>query len=372
MKKILLFSLIPLLLTSCNSNRKANILLGSENYSTPIYLEGDDVKSQPKILLNDLKNKLIDKKEDSIVCVYGAYTCWCWKNFVSNCLNKLIENYKCKIYCLQYSNLKDISEGEDQEEKDQARTLLSLLKKGLTSDSETFYLIDDGQNIFHKTYNETDKFFSDYDTFENTIKDKIVFPKIIDKKLSKIKTETLDCTDNETHLVYHHKESCEDCSYIEKNMLKEYAEKNILKNISMLNWDASEVKNYEDGYQKFKEDFSLNEQNKKFGFGDGYAPTFQVWKEKNVVDSITLFNDTILKSNDKYFVSSSFFNKERINFISYIEKENYSPIVGKEVALNELESYEEDGETKYFWKHEFASKVYEPYFESFANKYLKI
>lgn len=353
MKSFKALFVIPMLATSLlasscsSSSNKITLIYGDKNATDVVDINYSDLKSK------------IDDKETFILTVEPDSACVCWSNFYPIIKNYIKDNHII-IYHIKYGSFGD---------KD---SFGLNIRKGYTS----FAIAENGiwrQNLL----SDSNDLFSSKDKFYTYMSEVSNLPHYFYVNLEDVNNMI---SANEQSVIYFARNNCSDCTYVNKNVLNQYAKNNVeRKNLYILDCESLGIRQYDEQgkltpesqilWDEFKVQYGLAEQNNpKFGFGSGYVPTFQVVKQNQYISGAVYFNDSLSKQGDKIVVSDTFYSSKRTANLQYL-----ADFSGKKV-LEGLEVKEEDtmkfGD-EYYWKQEKANEYHKPLLEAFLNYYLK-
>ena len=364
MKKSLLMLPTALLaitvLSGCPGESKGKITFGTYINDTAI-----------DITYNGLLKKMegADKGESFLLAMYYGKDshCSCWANF-RNVLNNYVKEKHTVVYTIDRfefsSNLADKA-------KEWGLTLME-------EDTPYFYIYKESKLLKQYVYNRS-AMFSDLEAFTNEVARKIDGPSIY-----KIDQEYLDnmiFTEKKDAIVHYMWDFCPDCQYCSPEFLWPYADANKL-NKPIYEIDIGELtgynpkaanpfENFNTGnptYTTFLADHELsNAKNLKLGYGRGFVPTTQYWKNGSLEDMSVYFNDTVSKVGDKYVVTDSYYTEERKGNLHYLDGV-------KNPVLKDMEIPESDlliNGDSISWKKDAAAKYHNPLLKAFLDKYAK-
>lgn len=354
MKKRNLFFASPLLLvllfsTSCSSSEsKIALIFGDEHAS--------DVRD---ITYNDLKS-CIDEKETFVLAVQPDTACVCWSDFYPILKNYILDTHII-VYHIKYDSFGD---------KDNFGL---NIRKGYT----TYAICENGewkQNLL----SGTSSIFKNKDAFYEYMSSVASLPHYFYVNLEDV--DKLIKADEQS-VIYFARNNCGDCSYVDKNVLKQYAQNNLnRKNMYILDCESIGIRQYEkDGihltpesqilWNEFKIKYGLAENNNPtYGFNSGYVPTFQVVKSSQYISGCVYFNDTIEKIDEKYIVKDTFYTQKRLANLQYLSGFTHLSVL-EGLELNSSDVSEYNG--YYSWNQDSANKYHKPLLEAFLDYYLK-
>lgn len=336
---------ISLMASACSStSEKIALIYGDKNASDVVDLKYTDLKSK------------IDDKETFILAIEPDSACVCWSDFYPILKSYIAEKHVI-IYHVKYDSFGD---------KD---TFNLNIRKGYT----TFAIFENGTLKQNLLYDGGNEIFKVKDKFYSYMDDVTTLPHYYYVNLQDVNSMKKG---SEQSVIYFARNNCGDCTYADKNVLKQYAQANKnLKNLYILDCEKIGVRVYDESgkltpesqvaWNTFKVEYGLaSEKNETYGFDTGYVPTFQVVKENKYISSCVYFNDTLKKEGDKLVVGSTFYTEKRLANLQYL-----ADFTGKKV-LEGLEVPETDAISTW-WKQDAANVYHKPLLEAFLNYYLK-
>ena len=359
MKKLLF--LLPLLaissigISGCKSSKKARI-----TYGTLVDTEATELD------YGALAAK-VAKKENLLISVYqDGVPCGCWTTFKS-VIDQYVDQYDTKIYYIKRSQFSDDSE-----------------KWGLTilndTTEPTFALIKDGKKANEFVYGKDNKpLFTTLKGLREAIvkiardpQYMLVDQSYLDKALFEDK--------NDKVVVHYIWNFCPDCNDCLPNVLLPYSEKNEFKTkvwvidlgIKGILLDA-EGKFIGTGIQTYVDFLKIHKMSKAgdetFGYDRGFVPTTQVWEKGELKDMTVYFNDAVSLENDKYTITRSYYDSDRVENLQYTSE----VLLGRELPKEEIDATtnKETGITTYSWNAEYARNTHQKILESFLTTYVK-
>ena len=173
--------------------------------------------------------------------------------------------------------------------------------------------------------------------------------------------------------------SCSDCAYAIPNVIIPYLEivelrKEILyfdlEDYYTLQVSDSSTEEEKAQYQQIKDKYQLSEStNKTYGYYKGVVPTIQYYREGHLRDACVLFNDEISQKDDgSYYISNSFYSKERLTSLKYLNGVENNVLKGMNVDSEEVVTTP-SGYT--YWAQEKAAVYHKPLLEAFLNFYCR-
>lgn len=357
MRKLVLF-ISCLLLTS-------GVLISCGDDSLPIKVTYKSaVDKVHSITYDQLEYKINDQDiNESFVLIVEDRTCGCTATF----LQYLESSYIPETHALFYGI--DVSELNKHSEKFginvnltqpsacffNKRVMAKQIDRG--HHEQTFHPIDDGSgklicNDFVKMMDsytiQQDKLFL-YDKYNNVIDD------------LKRKNRAI---------FYAFRSSCSDCKKASTSILFPYLNSITDINNKIYLLDLDRYRNNTD-YQTIKDKLLLtSSSNPDYGYNDGVVPTFQYWENGQIKDASVFFNDVIAKKDGSFIVEDSFYSEERQNKLSYLNNVSTKVLKGMTLPANEVSSFEDEGQTYYFWNADDAIKYHGPLLNAFLTKYV--
>ena len=356
MKKLLgLFALVPtLILASCGSNNldTSKIALDTGN----IYSKSITYSDFHEMDYDELEACTIDKLSFVLV-TFNDRTCGCWRDFNPLFVRFANEHhYQVKLF--------DVGLFAGHSNKFGVYSVtnhmpgICFFRRGK--------LIR--QSVYGKNAENNRKMFKDYKTFEKFMLDNVYMPKLyyVDK-------ETLDETieSKQEFSLYVARTSCGDCGRIEKDYIHSWVDKNKATTINdyLYIFDIQSYRSDMTLYQQIKDQYGLSTvYNTDFGYDTGYVPTFQRWKNGEIIDMITVLNDSV----DSNLKVTSYFNQSRISKSPLLKDTGDEYLFDQKVVTeDDVTSMEYEGVTYTFLKQDVQFKWHQPIVELFFNEYVK-
>ena len=269
-----------------------------------------------------LTNK-VDSNESFVLLIFNNRSCGCWTNFAPLAV-QFMNKYNLRFYAFDNAML----EGEDNYgiyRGTDAMPGICFFRRGK--------LIR--QSIYGKLDIKQRKFFMDYDALEEYMFDNIYLPKMyyIDK-------DTLEAKMNSTTLefnLYVALKGCGDCAAINRDYISPWVDQNGQTTINdkLYIFDIYPYENNETTPNIRDFCWLSPLYNEKFGYQNtkhGYVPTFQRWKNGEVIDMITVLNDFADKDTGEVL---SYFNQTRISNSPILSEANYH-VYDKEIIDSSL------------------------------------
>lgn len=356
MKKLLgLFALVPtLILASCGSNNldSSKIALDTGN----IYSKSITYSDFHEMDYDELEACTIDKLSFVLV-TFNDRTCGCWRDFNPLFVRFANEHhYQVKLF--------DIGLFEGHSNKFGIYSVtnhmpgICFFRRGKLV----------RQSVYGKNAENNRKMFKEYKVFEQFMLENVYLPKLyyVDK-------ETLDgkISSNNEFSLYVARTSCGDCGRIEKDYIHTWTDKN--KNTTLNDYlyifDIQSYRSDMTLYQQIKDQYGLSTvYNTDFGYDTGYVPTFQRWKNGEIIDMITVLNDSV----DSNLKVTSYFNQSRISKSPLLKDTGDEYLFDQKVVTeDDVTSMEYEGVTYTFLKQDVQFKWHQPIVELFFNEYVK-
>ena len=211
--RLLPFALLPLLLFSCGGESDTRVSL---RFVTLIGTRSEDEVthvSQIKWIKKSVLTQLVDKAENFVLLLHGsADTCTCYTEWHDTILARYAKAHKTLIYGI----------GLDEFESD---TEYYGLQRGLGFD--TLAIFENGKAKYqHTTAQSDDPFVTNYAKFSAWMEDRVKDPVIFT-----VNEEILDgfYEGNEGFTVYFGRDTCGDCSYLNRTGLRSYIDSHDIK-----------------------------------------------------------------------------------------------------------------------------------------------
>lgn len=303
------FVLMILLISGCSCKKdkdnKANLQIGDMNATTYVNI---DIKEY---------NAKISNKDDFILFVYSNDCMGC--RMFKPKLESVIQEKHLIVYGIETSEIKGISKDND------------LYKLKYTP---TIIIYKEGKNIF---YSLSDNDLENFDTKEKFVSllDKYTnMPTLYYINKAQLKEKI---TNKENFIIYYSRSTCGDCSYLNKNYMKEYLNSNTkTKHFYIIETDVEGIRRVNgevnsEQWQAFKNEFGLsNVINTELGHGAGYVPTLQYYNNGEIKEMMVYFNDfndATLNADGSYSVTidNSYYSDnpyigQTINYSEYQKK----------------------------------------------------
>lgn len=329
MKKSLLFLSLftALTMASCGESTDTSKIALDYGYD---YKNDIVVIDELEIGYSSLVN-LIDNQESFVLLIFHNRTCDCWEDF-SPLAVQFMNKYNLRFYAfdnalLEGENNYGIYRGTD------AMPGICFFRRGTLIRQSIYGKID----VNHR------KFFKYYEDLEKYMFDNIYLP-----KMYYLDRESLDekISSDEEFNLYVARTGCNDC-LAANGVLLDWSDNNKETTIQN-NLYIFDLKPYHPGrpddpgydekypiYIAIKTEYKLSEEgNASFGYDAGYVPTFQRWKNGDVIDMITILNDSAVGEDVK--TQSSYFTEARVNASPMLRNTTYI-FQGREIGADELD-----------------------------------
>ncbi len=380
-QNILLALLSPLSLlgaSACTSSETDSVsyLNYGKLYDEKIDENASNMKFQNhsiSLSYGDLASKIANKQSFLLLVYERGNTCTCWYRYETTLL-KYMKKKNALIY------------GIDPSEFGGGRETYGI---NYSSNEENIVIFNGGKILEQRSTNGVDDDFVEYDIFSAWLDKRIHLSDTL--MIDKNQLDSLfSDSPNPSFMVYYGRESCGDCSYIDQNFLYTYNKKDHATNYYLdcdavgIRFDSEEDKKngkVSEAWEIFKNEYGLSSvHNDSLGYGEGYVPSFIVYNKgllsdgahTLVKDMAVTFNDTIEEKDGAYFVSDSFYSKERLENSECFNDEGIDNYVlkGKTLSSEEVNVYPEYNYIE--WKKEKAIEAHKPLLEKFLNFYLSL
>lgn len=317
MKKSLLFLSLftALTMASCGESTDTSKIALDYGYD---YKNDIVVIDELEIGYSSLVN-MIDNKESFVLLIFHSRTCDCWRHFNPLAV-QFMNKYNLRFYAfdnalLEGENNYGIYRGTD------AMPGICFFRRGTLIRQSIYEKID----INHR------KFFNDYDALESYMFDNIYLPKMYYLDKDNLEAKMADTT-AEFNL-YVAMNGCGDCKRVSYEYIYSWVDNNGANTLTKPFY-VFDIAKY--GSDDDIRDFcKLSEQtNPKFGYTytkHGYVPTFQTWKNGEIIDMITVLNDFANKETD---VVTSYFSAARIANSPMLSRMNYITYDGTTISTD--------------------------------------
>ena len=342
MKKLLLIPLLFLPLCSCSSSiNKVQLTFGTFISKSTIHITPEEFDSK------------VSNRENFLLAIYPEKTsCSCWRTF-SYVLDKAMMSDHLEIFNYYVEQIDDSTYMKEMGEFYRI------------NNAPTFYIIEDGKLAKSYKYNVNNEMYSKYDKFMEEIDKYCLRPKMM-----KINDNYVSQLPLEDRVVYFGRGTCGDCIYVNPNFLTPYFRNHPNKDY-IYYFDIDIYKSDAELYQEKKDQYKLSEKNNPtLGYGKGVVPTFQYYKNNELVDMCICFNDDDLTYNEEtksYYSLGSYYNETRQQYFHYLSNYEYRDLT--KVAIPESDIYEY--KNHYYWSQQKAAKYYGDILTNFLDYYLK-
>lgn len=281
------------------------------------------------------------ENHESFVLIQTVDTCECSATFLNQCVNPYIHETGLIIYWADYQILKN--------------TNYSL---SLRNSSPTFHVIVKGNKLgnLEKVDNGSDAFFYQYTTFKTFMDEHIAKPFVFEIDEAKLDELFMG---NEPFTIYYAKRGCEECDYLQNEILNDYAQSHFdLKMIYFIDQNIAKL------------DPSKYQLSEAYEWGYGSKGAFPLIhyvkpathdKRNDIQQGFTFGNDIL---NNEYVIEKSYFDENRLNKIKYLSDTNKDNLLTKR-TFNENETKIEG--TYRTLKKEINRQRYEIVFNEFIN-----
>lgn len=358
--KVLVSLIIPLLscsLIGCSKQEEKYLL----TYGTEIQ---QNIATLKELNNDELYDKTFNEKEVFLLAVYqGGYSedCLCWSTY-----QNVLANYM--------NNNKEIVYVYDAQKQDDSLKDLKIAK--YEESAPSLYIFNGEQQVASFTYKKSQDKAIFEDAKGEAMKEKV--HKYINKPLLYyVDPEFVrdnKSTQHKSIAVLFIRHGCGDCKYVLPNVIIPYIKINSnvhpIYIVDLQNLYDMQHKDETSGtpYDAIKNEFELTESsNKEFGYRGGVVPTIQYYEKGVLSDASVFFNDEVSQKEDgNYYISDSFYSKERLTSLKYAEHLENN-------VLKDMELDKEDvitTSTGYtYWSQEKAAKYHTPLFQSFIELY---
>lgn len=332
-----------------------------------------------EIRYEDLSS-LVDDRRNFLVVTRPEAPCTCWTNFRDVILEPFIMKEHLIVYSLSAGEFRDGEKKRDYYGID------------VRSDRETISGFRDGKVAVTEAYKDTNYIFKKPESFAGWFHDHFTSPTMF--YLSVEKLDLLYADEGKTFTVVYGYDSCYDCAYVYRTLLKEYSnahrdaaplfilDMDKVPGLRVYSGAAGHdlTPESEARYDAFKSDRGLKDDGNdpKYGYGRGYVPTLFSIKAKGagvyvgedvILSAAVVFNDVIEKDGDVYKVKTSYYSEARKNSLSYlakVPKDERTVLEGMTLKADAVTAYGESC----FWDHEDAAKYYRPLLNAFLDESL--
>jgi len=376
-KKILLILpalLIPLFISGCSNGSKPLLTFGryylkeaSSEYSDvfKVLTYSDIQQTTTTPAKEGLETKIKTKKETMLLATFQGEgsSCTCFKQFTSvvKYLNTDLKDALGKHYLVYLIPTTEFAGGKD-----------TFGMKIPSSDTVTFSIFTNG-TLTKQWLDEgttADKLFTDSSVLAQRIEEYVSAPSIYLAENEETLDQLIQKTDK--MVTYFGRTACPDCAKVNSLLLYPYLNNHPNKKLFMLDLDQYRFKEGMTKYQDIKDKYHLSTKyDEKLGYGEGVVPSFVYLEKAKYADEMVIYNDTVSKNEqNQYTITDSYYSKERQNNVHYLDNLSTKVLVGTVIPSEQIDTYEYEKVTYYSWKHEYATKAYEPFFNAFMDKYL--
>lgn len=347
-----------------------------------VYKNGVGSFEQIELYYGNLQS-MMTNKESFVLLLYHDKGCTCWSDLFL-AAKTFMNKYNVTLFPFDTANFI-------------GKTQTYGIYEGTGGELPGIVFIRRGQVIRQTIYGNVkgsanEKIFKQTQAFENYMLENIYLPKIYyleDKEILDAKINT-----GEEFNLYVSRKDCGDCSKVNTSYLYNWTvanqEKNYQERLYVFDiqpyWctDADPGDpNYDQKHQKYldylqiKTDYKLSEAGSAtFGFGTGSVPTFQRWKNGDVIDAITVLNDSLTGENKR--TQKSYFTEAHIQASPVLRNTgNIYVYEGRAVPEEDVEEKEyENPETGQIFKYEVLShaaqlRMHGPVLDLFLSAYVK-
>ncbi len=295
-KKLLLFPLlISPLISGCDSKPiQGDFLVG--NYSA----------SSIEITTSELSAKLLVEHDTFFLSTHKGESCICWTDF-QNVLTTYNEQTK-----------EDGDEYVPFFSYDTTSYETGLKIPGIDevmSGYVDFYVIIEGEIVekYSKSAKKDYQFFDDVATFKSTIEKYMKakpIPNYAYVSYDYARAHLIN-KDNNEFILLTIRSGCGDCSYLLLNVLTPW----LVKNGSKIPVYLCDIERYKDTkeYDDIRHNLKITEASDLLGYDVGRVPTYQYWKNGQLMDAGVYGNDFFVKDEEtnKIKISKSYFDGTR-------------------------------------------------------------
>ena len=363
-KKILLSIIIPLVfasLSGCTAKEKYRLTFGTQIQQ--------DLTTVKELTTAQLLDKAKNEKEVFLLATYqGSYSqdCLCWATFQNVIVSYMNRSHEI-VYTYDTQTIDD--------------TVANLKIEQYEDSTPALYIFAGEKKIASFSYKNS----KDKGIFEDpkgiTMKQRVhafverpllyyIYPEEVQHNQVKY---------HSSMVVLFMRRGCGDCSYVIPNVIIPYISSHklqigirIVDLQDLYDLSKSETATEEEKaeYQNTKDLYKLSETtSEEYGYLNGVVPTLQFYNQGSLADSTVFFNDEIAKKEDgTYYVSNSFYTKERLTSIKYAD--NVKNNVLKDMVLNE-EDVITTASGYSFWAQEKAAQYHTPLLTAFLDAYCR-
>ena len=355
-KKLLLLPLVTLSFISLTGCEKEKVDLTYGTYIT------QKIGSLKPISASDLSNKTENENEVLILATYQeSYSedCLCWTTF-QNVIVNYMNKYNERVYLFNTESNDELI-GKLNIEKYEDSTPALYIFKGTNQLAKFTYKKSRDKAIFTELSAEPM-----YKRIHEYINKPLIFD-VDDNYLSnKIST-------NKETVALFVRRGCSDCLYSLNNVIIPYIYSNdVNKEILMIDlqdiYESSKADSNDNAYQNIKDKYGLSESGSKtFGYGNGFVPTIQYYKNGILNDASVFFNDELTKNEDgSYYIINSFYTEERLTSLFYCYGMDNCVLKGMKIPSEDVVLTKT---AKAFWAQEKAAVYHTPLLKAFIECY---
>lgn len=355
-RSLLLMMLIGL--TSCGSNNetKVPLLYGDESLTTFVTVNDSDIVTK------------IENKENFFFFTY-LNGCGCWTNFRDQVLIPYINNTHIYAYGIEVNAIKGTVDYD---------IFYDLPVNSNKSNTPVMGLYENGEIKYSLAYTEKNKTtFESLAAFENWMTRYSELPTMFFINLNQLNTML---ESSKKFVLYYSRKSCPDCTYLERNFLKNYGKTHLTANkLFILDCDVEGIRYLNGQYDEaqfnaFKDQYGLSNTHHDLGYAQGFVPTFQwivgdgqsilsdVSITRIVEDQIVTLNDSARLEGNDVVIDRTYFDGSRNHGYT-------APVLSNKVlTLDEFTYVETSGTYRYL--REAQAKYTDPVLQEFLNLYL--
>lgn len=346
-KKCCLFSVLILpLLSGCKDEVKtADFLIGAKENKIV------------ELSLKELSSKVDTQHDTFFLATHKGDSCICWTNFQ---------------YVISRYNEARIKEGKDYLPFYSFDTELmtdnlpeNFKVDRILSGYTDFYIFKDGEILdkYSKNAKKDAAMFEKEDKFGEIVDKHINNGPIKDYQYVSYEYACRDLInkDNNEFVLFTTRSGCGDCNYCMPNVVTPFLKENALKTPVYI----CDIEKYRgtDDYDTVKANLKLTVESNSLGYGAGVVPTYQYWKNGELLDAGVYANDSFFfdETANKVQVKDTYFDGTReLKFTT----ENLKNKMNSEAKLP-VKEYS----GKYFMDNEKAAVYHDPLIKSFLSYY---
>lgn len=361
MKKRLwpLWMITATILASCGqqNDKKVPLIYGDENITTYVTVTDNDIVSK------------IENKENFFFFIY-LNGCGCWTTFRDQVLVPYIQETHIYAYGIEVNSVKG-TVGYD--------IFYNLPVNSSKSNTPVMGLYQDGELQYSLAYTEKNKtVFESLPAFENWMNKYSERPTMFFVNLNML-NQMLESS--RKFVLYYSRKSCPDCTYIERNFLKNYGKTHLTaEKLYILDCDVEGIR-YTNGqldenqFNAFKAKYGMSDTYNPLGYAQGFVPTFQyieadgtsVLQQSSitsvVTDQIVTLNDTAVLDGNTVVIDRTYFDGSRNHGYP-------TPNLANQVLLETEYAYVSTSDS-YRYLREAQAKHTDPILQSFLDLYLQ-